>query len=103
MSVTTRLGTLISNVGHNTKWIKYTSNSKAYSKWGLREVIKEYKPNGDLSNMTYIFSTNPILGYQKVSAPSDKMRKLWASISNLDNKESVSDLLNFLRVFKINW
>ena len=96
MSIVTKLGTLIIDVGNNTKWIKYTSKSKACSKWGLREVIKEYKPNGELSNLTYNFSTNPLFGYQEASGSPEKMRRLWQSVTNLDNKESVANLLKFL-------
>ena len=101
MSITTKLGSLIIDVGSNTKWIKFTSKNKACNKWGLREIIKERTPENKLSNVTYIFSTNPLLGYQRVTGSPDKMCKLWRSVTNLDNKEAVSDLLNFLE--KIGW
>ncbi len=99
MTIITKLGTLIIDAGDNTKWIKYTTNSKACSKWGLREVIKESTPNGGL--FTYIFSRNPLTEYQRVSGTPEKMRQLWNSVTNLDNKEAVSDLLNFLQ--KAGW
>ena len=101
MTVKSKLGTLLIDVGNNTKWIKYTKESKACSKWGLREVVKKYQPNGALSNLTYTFSTNPLMGYQRVSGTLGKMRKLWKSVTNLDDPKAVEDLLNFLK--KMGW
>lgn len=101
MSIVTKTGSLIISLGGMDKWVKFTKQNKACAKWGLREIVKEYKPNGELKNLTYTFSTNPLLGYQRVSGAPEKLRKVWEKVTNLDNSESVENLLNFLKKFNI--
>lgn len=92
----TKAGTLINPIGSNQKWIKYHPDSKVSLKWGLREVIKEYKPNGELLNMTYIFSENPLFGYQRVNGSVTQMRKIWNAVVQLADKKSVANFLEIL-------
>lgn len=101
MSIVTKTGSLIISLGGMDKWIKFTSKSKACEKWGLREIVKEYNPNGKLKNLSYTFSTNPLFGYQRVSGAPEKMAKVWKSVTNLDTPKAVEDMLNFCKKFNI--
>ena len=97
MSVRTKLGSLIVNVGNAEKWIQYSSKSSARAKWGLQEVIKRYNSHGELSQIIHKYSTNPLFGYQTVSGSPEYMRTIWNSVAQMSDKHSVARFLETLK------